>query len=98
MIWRAGVSARHNGRRGNMLAGTEARPPKDFFSDLRVDGGSSIFSLMQIERRPTRRVKIGSVVIGHGHPIAVQSMCATRTQDIDATVEQTHQLQRAGAE
>ena len=30
-------------------------------------------------------------------PVAVQSMCATRTQDIDATVEQTNQLQNAGA-
>src|SRR5688572_22705366 len=33
MFWRAGVSARHNARRGNTLAGTVARPPKDFFQD-----------------------------------------------------------------
>jgi (E)-4-hydroxy-3-methylbut-2-enyl-diphosphate synthase len=52
---------------------------------------------MKIERKPTRTVRIGPVLIGNGHPIAVQSMCATRTQDIDATVEQTHQLQNAGA-
>ena len=52
---------------------------------------------MQIERKSTRTVKIGPVFVGKNHPIAVQSMCATRTQDIDATVEQTFQLQRAGA-
>lgn len=48
-------------------------------------------------RKPTRSVKVGTVLIGGGHEIAVQSMCATRTQDIDATVEQTESLRRAGA-
>ena len=38
---------------------------------------------MKIERNPTRPVRIGSVTIGNGHPIAVQSMTATKTQDID---------------
>ena len=52
---------------------------------------------MEIQRKPTRTVKIGAVLLGGGHPIAVQSMCATRTQDIDATVEQTESLRRAGA-
>jgi len=52
---------------------------------------------MKIDRRPTRSIKIGPLHIGAGAPVAVQSMCATRTQDIDATVEQTHQLQKAGA-
>ena len=52
---------------------------------------------MQIVRKPTRSVRVGTVLIGAGHEIAVQSMCATRTQDIDATVEQTESLRRAGA-
>jgi len=52
---------------------------------------------MQIDRKPTRSVKIGDLKIGAGAPVAVQSMCATRTQDIDATIEQTNQLQNAGA-
>src|SRR5204863_5447507 len=47
---------------------------------------------------PTRAVRIGSVTIGAGHPIAVQSMCATHTQDIDATVEQINDLAAAGAD
>jgi (E)-4-hydroxy-3-methylbut-2-enyl-diphosphate synthase len=43
-------------------------------------------------------VRIGSVTIGQGHPIAVQSMTATRTQDIDATVRQVQALAAAGAD
>ncbi|MBX3440877.1 MAG: (E)-4-hydroxy-3-methylbut-2-enyl-diphosphate synthase [Planctomyces sp.] len=49
-------------------------------------------------RNPTRAVRIGSVTIGAGHPIAVQSMTATHTQDIDKTVEQILALERAGAD
>ncbi|MBI1814651.1 MAG: (E)-4-hydroxy-3-methylbut-2-enyl-diphosphate synthase [Deltaproteobacteria bacterium] len=45
----------------------------------------------------TRAVCIGRVAVGGGAPIAVQSMCATKTRDIDATVAQTAQLTRAGA-
>lgn len=53
---------------------------------------------MEIRRNPTRRVKIGSIAIGGGEPIAVQSMTATHTKDIDATVAQIADLQRAGAD
>ena len=50
-----------------------------------------------MERKPTRAVRIGKVQVGEGAPIAVQSMCATKTVDIDATVAQVHQLEKAGA-
>ncbi|MEN6405404.1 MAG: flavodoxin/ferredoxin-dependent (E)-4-hydroxy-3-methylbut-2-enyl-diphosphate synthase [Thermoguttaceae bacterium] len=50
-----------------------------------------------IARNPTRAVPIGSTVIGHGHPIVVQSMCATKTTNVDATVAQVEQLAAAGA-
>lgn len=53
---------------------------------------------MEIVRNPTRSVKIGSVTIGSGHEIAVQSMTATKTQDIDATVAQVTDLEKAGAD
>jgi (E)-4-hydroxy-3-methylbut-2-enyl-diphosphate synthase len=49
-------------------------------------------------RNPTRTVRIGRTTIGFGHPIAVQSMCATKTWDVDATVAQIHDLERAGAD
>jgi len=48
-------------------------------------------------RRPTRAVRVGTTQIGAGAPVAVQSMCATKTRDIDATVAQTTQLKHAGA-
>lgn len=53
---------------------------------------------MTIQRNPTRSVRIGSIQIGHAHPIAVQSMTATHTQDIPATVELVDALASAGAD
>jgi (E)-4-hydroxy-3-methylbut-2-enyl-diphosphate synthase len=52
---------------------------------------------VQSPRNPTRSVRIGSVTIGADHEIAVQSMCATKTTDLVATVAQVEQLVRAGA-
>jgi (E)-4-hydroxy-3-methylbut-2-enyl-diphosphate synthase len=51
-----------------------------------------------IKRNPTRSVKIGKTTIGSGHPIAVQSMAATRTQDLEATARQVQLLDQAGAD
>jgi len=53
---------------------------------------------LTIERNPTRSIRIGSIKIGQLHPIAVQSMTATHTSDIDATVEQVQTLADAGAD
>jgi (E)-4-hydroxy-3-methylbut-2-enyl-diphosphate synthase len=53
--------------------------------------------LLEIKRNPTRPVKIGSITIGAGHPIAPQSMTATHTQDVAATLAQVEDLHRAGA-
>jgi (E)-4-hydroxy-3-methylbut-2-enyl-diphosphate synthase len=47
--------------------------------------------------RKTRPVDIGGTIVGGGAPIVVQSMCATRTIDVDQTVAQAHQLANAGA-
>jgi len=43
-------------------------------------------------------VRIGRVSIGAGHPIAVQSMTATKTADVEATVRQVRLLEAAGAD
>jgi (E)-4-hydroxy-3-methylbut-2-enyl-diphosphate synthase len=53
---------------------------------------------VQLPRNPTRSVRIGTVTIGQGHPVAVQSMCATPTRDIEATVAQVNNLAAAGAD
>ena len=53
---------------------------------------------MTLQRNATRPVKIGSVTIGGGNPVAVQSMTATHTQDIEATIAQVGALAAAGAD
>ena len=52
----------------------------------------------QIQRNPTREVKIGSLTIGANHPIAVQSMCATPTRQIEDTLRQIRALEAADAD
>jgi len=54
--------------------------------------------VVDIKRNQTRPVKIGSVVIGDGNRIAVQSMTATKTTDVDATVELVQLMHDAGAD
>lgn len=49
-------------------------------------------------RKGTRVVRIGDLEIGGNNPIAVQSMCATRTQDISATVAQIKSLREHSAD
>ena len=53
--------------------------------------------LMTIQRNQTRAVAIGNIIVGDGNPIAVQSMTATKTQNIDATVAQAEAYREAGA-
>ena len=55
-------------------------------------------ALLVAPRNPTREVRAGPVRIGGGSPISVQSMCATRTRDVDATARQAEQLRAAGAD
>ncbi|MGD9475419.1 MAG: flavodoxin-dependent (E)-4-hydroxy-3-methylbut-2-enyl-diphosphate synthase [Eubacteriaceae bacterium] len=49
-------------------------------------------------RRKTRQVKIGHVLIGGDHPIAIQSMTNTDTRDIEKTIAQIKELQAAGCQ
>ena len=49
-------------------------------------------------RNKTRKVQIGDVCIGGGENIAIQSMTNTRTEDVEATVEQILRLEKAGCE
>ena len=50
------------------------------------------------ERNPTRSVAIGSVTIGSQYPIAVQSMTATSTTNVEETTAQVIDLVDAGAD
>lgn len=46
----------------------------------------------------TKQIYIGGVAIGAGAPVAIQSMCNTKTEDIGATVDQIQRLEEAGCE
>ena len=52
--------------------------------------------LTKFRRRPTCCVRIGDVTIGGNHPIAVQSMTNTDTNDTEACVAQIERIDRAG--
>lgn len=51
-----------------------------------------------IDRRKSRQIRVGNVLVGGDAPISVQSMTNTVTHDVDATVAQTLALQDAGAD
>ncbi len=51
-----------------------------------------------IERRKTRKIRVGSVFVGGGAPVSVQSMTNTDTRDVRATLRQIRSLAREGCE
>ena len=53
---------------------------------------------MKIKPRTTRQIKIGSVYIGAGNPISIQSMTKTFTKEISATLSQIKRLEKVGCE
>ena len=53
---------------------------------------------LPIERRKTRKIKVGNIFIGGDAPISVQTMAKTKTDDVDATIAQIHEIQQAGAD
>ncbi|GAB47479.1 4-hydroxy-3-methylbut-2-en-1-yl diphosphate synthase [Mobilicoccus pelagius NBRC 104925] len=57
------------------------------------DGGAVI-----APRRPTRKIKVGSVYVGGDAPISVQSMTTTPTTDVNATLQQIAELTAAGCD
>ncbi|MBI1844879.1 MAG: flavodoxin-dependent (E)-4-hydroxy-3-methylbut-2-enyl-diphosphate synthase [Actinobacteria bacterium] len=50
------------------------------------------------DRRVTRRINVGSVPVGGGSPVTVQSMTTTKTADHEATLAQIYALAGAGAD
>jgi (E)-4-hydroxy-3-methylbut-2-enyl-diphosphate synthase len=51
-----------------------------------------------VKRKRTRRIRLGSLEIGAGAPVSVQSMTKTDTRDVQATVAQIRRLQKAGCD
>ena len=52
----------------------------------------------QIERRRSRKIKVGNVFVGGDAPITVQTMTNTNTTDIDATLKQINSTVEAGVD
>ena len=46
----------------------------------------------------TRKINIGGVYVGGGSPVSVQSMTNVKTKDVEKTVQQIHELEKAGCE
>ena len=53
---------------------------------------------MHISRRKTKQIQVGSVPVGGGAPIAVQSMTIPHPSDVKGSVEQIRRLEEAGCE
>src|SRR5215211_7464743 len=50
------------------------------------------------DRRPTKQIHVGSVPVGGGAPISVQSMTITKTADVEGTLQQIYALAAAGCD
>ena len=53
---------------------------------------------MDLKRENTKKIKVGSIYIGRDAPVSVQSMCNTKTWDVEATVAQIEELRTAGCD
>lgn len=51
-----------------------------------------------MNRENTRKVKVGNVQIGGQNKVVIQSMCNTKTKDVEKTVKQILELEKAGCE
>ena len=51
-----------------------------------------------MNRRVAKEIKIGNKYIGGANPILIQSMCNTKTDDVEATVKQIYSLEEAGCD
>jgi len=53
---------------------------------------------MDITRKKTRQITLGTIKIGGGAPVVVQSMCNSDTRDVESTLAQIRRLEQAGCE
>ena len=58
----------------------------------------SIRPFRDINRRKTKKIKVGNIEVGGDAPISVQSMTNTLTTDVDGTIKQINELTEAGAD
>lgn len=51
-----------------------------------------------MKRTQTKKIMVGNVAIGGQNKVVIQSMCNTKTKDIEATVKQILELEKVGCE
>ena len=72
------------------------------FCRLRAANSARLFDLRFYEggayENMSKQIQVGSVAVGGGAPVSIQSMCNTPTQDVAATVSQILRLEKAGCE
>ena len=51
-----------------------------------------------MKRESTKKITVGKIEIGGDAPVSVQTMCNTKTWDVDATVAQIKEMRAAGAD
>jgi (E)-4-hydroxy-3-methylbut-2-enyl-diphosphate synthase len=54
--------------------------------------------MTMVPRRKSRQIHVGRVAVGGGAPISIQSMTTTKTEDVQATLIQVHELATQGAD
>ena len=57
-----------------------------------------IFMSEMIHRTKTRPVRVGNLTIGGSNELFIQSMCTTKTHDVEATVAEIFRLEEAGCQ
>ena len=79
---------------GDLIPGNASAFPRDNHPCPEGQG----FRPRSIKRRCARTVKIGKVLIGGNNPISIQSMTKTKTADIEKTLAQIREIEKAGCE
>lgn len=51
-----------------------------------------------MQKKQTKKIKIGNIFIGGDSPVTIQSMTNTDTRDVEKTIKQIHELENAGCE
>ena len=84
---------------GRALASPSYRPPRAVWWGSQLSEQFMSYRPYQhIERRKSRQIHVGSVPVGGGAPITVQTMTNTPTTDVPATVAQIKRAERAGVD
>lgn len=65
---------------------------------MTTEAHTSVRPWRAIDRRTSRKIRVGNVEVGGDAPITVQSMTNTLTADAKATIEQVRQLEEAGVD